>query len=380
MLSFGSRPGSVNRQVELMTADDKGRLHIRLYMKDTLTGERICLNDKLVDKRYGTHVCEPPRSQPGSRVAVDVVGCGIQASTTLPLTTGEGSNNSNADLVNTNKSPMSSVMFDRGTAMNVAVEMSPGLIDRQGDSLMLVTSPRSTTLQKSPHLVPPLPPVATQVNKHHKPLRPDMPAVSPIAKGRGLALLQGLRNVGTYTKGVVNSQDAALTNPLNGIRSPPSASIHNSERQSADDMVSPEHEVDVTLNDTAPGSGQRAVKMPSSRLPTHFLAAQQKGAFSTLHQVSGNEIHSPPAGSIYNSERRTVNPVVATHERSDATLIDRAPDSAQGAVKTHRARLPTHFLAAQQKGAFSALPQGSRNVPSPTTKVRFSDSDDVQSR
>ena len=358
LIQFCSRAGSVNRQVELIKADDRGRLHIRLYMKDTLTGDRICINDKLVENEYAARLDGAPGSQLEAR---EVTDDRVHSSAGLPLTTGGG-----RVKVDVTTSPV--VSFGRGGVMKAVVQTLPGHGNRQ------------TPVQESPPLV-------STVTKSPSPKKHDLLAeaqsVASLPKGRGLALLQGLRDiqpkVGAYSEANVSSRD---------MRSPLIGSVQNS----ADDTRELGTTQGVGVSNQLPGNGQGAVKSPSARLPTHFLATQRNAAVSTPPRRSTDSACSVPTESSQYPENRpsdiVVSPTGQAEPTRDVTVNDRSPGSGPGVGTTHRARLPTHFLAAQQKITSTASPQGRANTPPQrrastppsASKVRFSDSDEMQTR
>ena len=345
----------MNRQVELVKADDRGRLHIRLYMEDTLTGDRICINDKLVENEYAARLDGAPGSQPEA-------GDSVHSSAGLPLTAGGG--RAKGDGANVTKSPV--VPFGRGGALKAVVQTVPGHGNRQ------------TPVQESPPLVttrikPPSP---------QKPQLAEAQGVASLPKGRGLALLQGLRDiqpkVGVYSEGSVSSRD--LHSPLIG-------SVQNS----AEDTREAGTKQGGGVSDRLPGDGQGAVKSPSARLPTHFLATQRNATVATPPHGSTDSPHSLPTESgQYHENQPTdvvVSPAGQAEPTRDVTVNDRSPGSGPGVGTTHHARLPTHFLAQQKmtstnppQGRVNTPPQGRPKTPPSATKVRFSDSDEMQTR
>ena len=281
MLSVRSVAGSVNKQAELVKVGDEGHLYIRLYMKETLTGDTICINDKLVENSYATRGGKTTEIQAESH-DVKLVDSGIHLAE--PNAPPEWVDNDITEVVDvTMVTSPSSGVIGRGVATNTA---SPGDASRCGVTPM---SPPSSTSPKSPQSVstPTTPP------NSHTPLRsatsPEVHTASPA--GRGAALLQSLVNaqtkVGPHSKAIVNSS----------ATSPPTEPVLNSETRSAE--VSRKTRVETTpernsgtSDDSASGSDRRATRKPHARLPTHFLAAQQRATSSTT--LSHVVTPSPP--------------------------------------------------------------------------------------
>ena len=255
-----------------MKVGDEGHLYIRLYMKETLTGDKICINDKLVENSYATRGGKTTEIQAESH-DVKLVDSGIHLAE--PIGPPEWVDNDIAEVVDVTKvtGPASGVI-DRGVATNSA---SPGDAIRCDVTSM---SPQSIS-------------TPTTTPNSHNPLRSDMsPEVHTASPaGRGTALLQSLVNaqakVGSHSEISVNSSTT----------SPPTEPVLNSDTRSAEVRqktrveTTPERN-SGTSDDSASGSERRATRKPHARLPTHFLAAQQRATSSTT--LSHVVTPSPP--------------------------------------------------------------------------------------
>ena len=273
MLSLRSVTGSVNKQAELVKVGDEGHLYIRLYMKETLTGDTICINDKLVENSYATRGGKTTEIQAESH-DVKLVDSGIHLAE--PIGPPEWVDNDIAEVVDDTKvtSPSPGVI-GRGVVMNMA---SPG------DASRCDVTPMSPQSVSTPTTTP----------NSHNPLRSDMPPEVHTASpaGRGAALLQSLVNAQTK----VGSQSEISIN--SGATSPPAQPVLNSETRSAEVIrktrveTTPERN-SGTSDDSASGSERRATRKPHARLPTHFLAAQQRATTSST-TLSHAVTPSPP--------------------------------------------------------------------------------------
>ena len=280
-LSLRSLAGSVNKQAELVKVDDEGHLYIRLFMKETQTGDTICVNDKLIENSYATCGGKTATVSHVESHDIKLVDSGIHLDQAIEPV--EWADNDIADLSDVPKvtTPASGVI-GRGAALNTASRTPPGDASRCGVTPM---SPPSSTAPKSPHSVS----TPTTPTNSHTPLRsdtsPEVRTVSPA--GRGSALLHALANaqakVGSHSETSVNSGTTApLTEPL--LR-PVTRSVEVIHKRHVE--TTPERN-GGTSDDS--GSERRATKKPHARLPTHFLAAQQRATSSTSHAITP----SPP--------------------------------------------------------------------------------------